>query len=57
MLFWCRYSSIGETTAKIVSNGAGALTVTTGGAADLILNTNREQMQEQSLLQMAQMEI
>ena len=26
--------------AKIVSNGAGALTVTTGGAADLILNTN-----------------
>ena len=26
--------------AKIVSNGAGALTVTTGGAADLVLNTN-----------------
>ena len=26
--------------AKIISNGAGALTVTTGGAADLILNTN-----------------
>jgi len=26
--------------AKIVSNGAGTLTVTTGGAADLILNTN-----------------